>query len=45
VTEFVFTELEVPNEFVAETENVYLVPFFNPEIVTGLSVTLTTLPV
>ena len=45
VTEFVFTELEVPNEFVAETENVYLVPFFNPEIVTGLSVTLTTFPV
>ena len=26
VTEFVLTEFEVPNEFVAETENVYLVP-------------------
>ena len=45
VIEFVLTEFEVPNEFVAETENVYLVPFFNPEIVTGLSETLTTFPV
>jgi len=38
IIEFEFTEFEVPNEFVAETEKVYLTPFFKPLKITGLSV-------
>jgi len=43
--EFEFTAFDVPNEFVAETEKVYLTPFFKPLKMTGLSVALINSPV